>query len=190
MEKTLSAKTVAFLGVMLALIFVVLLIETYLFSALFGNFTPAALTIPLAISVAITGKKWRMFVGGTLLGVASFILAIIIANPIFLNPLISILPRVFIGIVSYFVCVLFKKIFGNSKNKFVSNVLPYSIAGIFGTITNTLLVIPMMFLFHYTSIAAVLTTVMLVNFVSEVISAALLVPVFVKTINMIDKDKE
>ena len=188
MKSVQSAKTVAFLGVMLALIFVVLLVETYLFQVLFGNFTPAALTIPLAIAVLVTGKKWRMFVGGTLLGVASFFLAVFISNFIFINPLISVLPRVFVGIISYFVYKGFKRVFSNSKNRFFKNILPYSLAGIAGVITNTGLVIPMMFLFHYASIAAVFTTVMLVNFVAEIVCAAILVPAFAKAINAVERE--
>ena len=190
MEKNFNTRTIALLGVLLALIFAFLAVEYFSFRVFFGNFTPAALTIPLAISVALTGKKWRMFVGGTLLGVASFILAVIVAELVFLNPLVSILPRVFIGIVAYYVCALFKKLCAKSENKFVSRVLPYSVAGVFGTITNTALVISMTFVFNYASIAAVFTTVLLVNFLSEIVSSAILVPIFVKTINLVDKDSE
>ena len=187
MNRSLSARTIAFLGVMLALIFVFLLIETYVFSAFFGNFTPAALTIPLALAVSVTGKKWRMFVGGTLLGVASFILAIMIANPVFLNPLVSILPRIVIGVVAYFVTFLFKKIFANSKSVFLSEVLPYSIGGVFGVLTNTVLVITMMWLFNAAALSAVFTTILSINFVAEVICGAIFVPIFAKVINSVEK---
>lgn len=188
MNKNSTARTVAFLGVTLALVFVFLLIETYAFSAFFGNFTPAALTIPLAIAVAVTGKKWRMFVGGTLLGVSSFILAIIISNPIFLNPLISVLPRVIIGIVAYFICVLSKNLFKNAQSNFVKNVLPYSLAGIFGVLTNTVLVSIMLWVFNYQALAAVYTLIISVNFVGEIIAAAILVPIFATLINKIERN--
>ena len=51
MERS-SSKKIAFYGVMAGLMFVFLLIETYLFSALFGNFTPAILTLPLAVALS------------------------------------------------------------------------------------------------------------------------------------------
>ena len=187
MNRNSVARNVAFLGVMLALVFVFLLIETYLLSALLGNFTPAALTLPLAIAVSVTGDKRNMFVGGTLLGIASFILAIITANPIFSKPLIAIVPRFFIGIVAYFVCLGCKKLFSKSQNEFVKNVLPLSIAGIFGVLTNTVLVTTMMTLYDFATIAKVFATIMSINFVAEVVLSAVLVPVFVKTINSVYK---
>ena len=182
MNKRSVARDVAFLGVMLALVFVFLLVETFLFNALFGNFTPAALTIPLAIAVSVTGDKRNMFIGGTLLGVSSFVLAILIANPVFLNPLVSIAPRVFIGITAYFVCLLFKKLFKNAKSGFLRNVLPYSFAGVAGVLTNTVLVVTMVWVFTSSTLAEVIATILLVNFVSELVSAAVLVPVFSRTI--------
>ena len=186
MNDSLSARTIALLGALLALIFVFLVVETFAFSALFGNFTPAALTIPLALAISLTGEKWRMFVGGTLLGLASFILAVMIANPVFLNPLVSILPRTVIGVVAYLVFALFKKIFANAKSDFLSEVLPCSLGGIFGVLTNTVLVITMMWVFDSAAISAVFTTILSINFVAEVVSAAVLVPVFAMVINRVE----
>ena len=185
MNKRSVARDVAFLGVMLALVFVFLLVETFLFSALLGNFTPAALTLPLAIAVSVTGDKRNMFIGGTLLGFSSFLLAILIANPIFLNPLVSIAPRFFIGIAAYFVCLLFKKLFKNAESGFLRNVLPYSVAGVAGVLTNTVLVVTMLWIFTSSSLAEVIATILLVNFVAEIISAAVLVPVISRVIRNI-----
>ena len=179
-------RTIAFLGVMFALVFVFLMIETFAFSALFGNFTPAALTLPLAAAISVTGKKWRMAVGGTLLGFSSFFLAIIIANPIFLNPLISILPRVFIGLIAYLICAFFKWIFRNSNNFFLTGILPYSFAGAFAVLTNTVLVITMLTVFNEASLAAVLATILSVNFVAELVSGIILTPVFARVINTVE----
>ena len=185
--KNSSGKTIALLGVLFALVFVFLMIETYAFSALFGNFTPAALTLPLAAAISVTGKKWRMFVGGTLLGLSSFFLAIIISNVIFLNPLISVLPRLLIGVVAYGVCALFKWLFRNSQNKVLTNVLPYSIAGAFCVISNTVLVISMMSVFLYAELAAVFATIMSINFVAELIAGVILTPIFANVINRIER---
>jgi uncharacterized membrane protein len=99
--KEFSSKRIAFYGVLSALMFVFLLIETYLFTAFFGNFTPAILTLPFAVALSLFNGKRGMWLGGTIFGCCSFFLAICIGNPIFLNPLISILPRIFIGVVAY-----------------------------------------------------------------------------------------
>ena len=71
MEKS-NAKKVAFYGVMSALTFVFLLIETFVFSAFLGNFTPAILTLPLAVALSLFNGKKGMFVGGTIFGCCSF----------------------------------------------------------------------------------------------------------------------
>ena len=185
--KNSSGKTIALLGVLFALVFVFLMIETYAFSALFGNFTPAALTLPLAAAISVTGKKWRMFVGGTLLGLSSFFLAIIISNVIFINPLISILPRILIGIVAFGMCALFKRMFRDSQNKFLTDILPYSVAGAFCVISNTVLVISMMSVFLYAELAAVFATVMSINFVAELLAGIILTPIFANVINRIER---
>ena len=177
-----KAKSVALIGVTFALVFTFLLIETYAFSAWFGAFTPAALTLPLAIAFAVTGKKYNAFIGGTLLGVASFLLAVFIANPVFINPLISVLPRVFIGVVAFGVCALVKKFTDGSNNKFLSGVLPYSLAGVFGVLTNTVLVLLMCYFFTWSELSAVLATILSVNFLAEIIASVILVPVFAQVI--------
>ena len=185
-KKAFSARTIAFLGVMFALVFAFLMLETYAFSAIFGSFTPAAFTLPLAAAVSVTGKKWRMFVGGTLLGASSFFLAIIIANPVFINPLISVLPRFVIGIVAYYVCILFKRIFGKSGNPFLTDFLPYAFAGGFCVLSNTLLVLTMVSVFTGTALAATFGTLIIINFVAEIITGIVLTPILVNVINKIE----
>ena len=183
------ARTIAFLGVTFALVFVFLMVETFALSALLGNLTPAALTLPLAAAISVTGKRWRMFVGGTLLGLSSFFLAIIISNPIFLNPLISILPRLLTGVVAYFVALLFKTIFKN-KNLFWSEIFPNAIAGAFFVLTNTVLVITMLTIFNEATLAAVLATILSINFVAEIVSGIILTPVFARVINLVERRGE
>ena len=182
-----SAKTIAFLGVRFALIFVFLLIETYVFSAFFGAFTPCALTLPLAIALSLSGSKKPMVIGGTLLGCASFVLAIFISNPIFINPLISILPRLFIGVIAYGVYHLAKKLCASSDNAFVKDHLPCALGGLFGTLANTVCTIFMMWVFQAASLAAVFTTLISINFIAEVIASVILVPIYVRVINKITK---
>lgn len=185
--KRFDARTIALLGVLFALVFVFLMIETYAFSAFFGNFTPAALTLPLAAAISVTGKKWRSLVGGALLGLSSFFLAILISNVIFLNPLISILPRIFIGVIAYLVAALVKKITAGSGNKFLTDVLPYSIGGAFCVLSNTVLVISMLSIFDYASLAAVFTTIISINFIAEIVAGIVLTPIFAGVINKIER---
>lgn len=178
-----NSKLVAFIGVMTALEFVVLMLETYVFGVIIPLAPPCILSLSVAITLSVFGGYKHMFVGGTILGVCSCILAFIIGNPVFIFPWISILPRVFIGIVAFGVTKLFLSIFSKSKNDFVKKNLPYSIGAIFGVLTNTVLVLFMMYIFKFVGMEDIVATFMAINFPLEVIGSAILVPVLVKTIN-------
>ena len=186
----ISSKKIALYGVLSALMFLFLLVETYVLTAFLGAFTPAVLTLPLAVAISIHNGKHGMWVGGTIFGFCSFFLAVIISNPVFINPLISILPRVFIGVVAYLVYSLTKLLFKKSKKGFLNQTLPLGLSGAFGILTNTVCTIFMMFLFKATGIEAVLATVMSINFVAEIIGAVILVPIYVKVFRRIDSAKK
>ena len=91
MKKDLAHR-VAFIGVMAALIFVVLTIETYVFIGILG-INPAFLSLPLAIALCLYGDWKEEFVGGTIFGVCAFIISFMVAYVPMYNPLISVLPR-------------------------------------------------------------------------------------------------
>lgn len=177
-----SSKKIALYGVVSALMFVFLLVETYVFTWLLGSFTPAILTLPFAVALSISSKKRGMISGGLIFGCCSFFLAVIIANPVFINPLVSILPRIFIGVVAYFVYLLVSKLCTSSNKPFVKEVLPLSIAGAFGILTNTVLTIFMMWVFKATGLEAVLTVILSINFLAEIVGAIILVPVYSKVL--------
>ena len=179
MKKT---KVVALAGVMAALMFVILLLETYVFIA-FIKPSPAFLSIPIAIALSVYGNKKTMFLGGTIFGFCSFILSFIVGYITFYNPLISVLPRVLMGIIAYFACALTLRFTGKSENKFLKNVLPYSVGGLFGVLANTCLVLLSMSVFSGdpfvdTAIAVILG----LNFSLELVCAVILVPVLVAAI--------
>lgn len=68
---------------------------------------------------------------GTIFGIFSFLQA---TSPLFKNPLVSILPRIFIGITSYYAYVSLRR-----NNEIVA----LAVAGLVGTLTNTVLVLGM-----------------------------------------------
>ncbi len=69
---------------------------------------------------------------GTIFGLFSFLQA---TSPIFKNPLVSIFPRIWIGVVAYYTYVAGRRAFGE--------VAGLAIAGVCGTLTNTVLVLGM-----------------------------------------------
>ena len=72
-----KAHTVAFIGVMAALMFVVLALETYIF-IYFIKPSPAFISIPLFLALSMYGDWKRSFLGGTLFGVCSFLLSFLV----------------------------------------------------------------------------------------------------------------
>ena len=80
--------------------------------------------IPVIIGAIMEGPIVGGLVG-LIFGLFSVFQALMNPTPIsfmFLNPLISVVPRVLIGIVSYYVYVLFKKM-GEKSSKIVLNVI-------------------------------------------------------------------
>lgn len=179
----LNSKTIAFFGISVALLFVTLLVETFVFK-LFMPITPAIISLPLAFSLSMFKPKKTAFFGGTALGVCSFILSFIAGVPPFMNPLISVLPRVLCGAASagvYALCLKFL-----SDKKFGLRVAA-SIGGAVGVLLNTVTVVFMLFVFEYNTISAVLTTVLSVNFLFEFLSGVIICPILVPVFNRFAK---
>ena len=101
---------------------------------------------------------------------------------IFLNPLIALVPRIMIGIVSYYV-------YNFLKNKFKNKSLTVGIAAIAGTLTNTIGVLGLTYLIYLERYAAAknistdmvgggLLTVIGTNGVAEaILSAVIAIPI-------------
>lgn len=93
-----KAHFVAFVGVMSALIFVLFMLEGALQSGL--GMTALIFTLPLSISLSIYDGWKQSFLGGTILGVVSCVFCLVFSSAFILyaNPMISVLPRIFIEI--------------------------------------------------------------------------------------------
>ena len=100
--------------------------------------------LPTIITSIIYGPKAGALMGG-LAGTSTLLRALFApASPLdylFLNPLVSILPRIFVGVVPYYVNTLFEKII---KSKPIALL----IAGVSGALTNTGLVILMLYVIY------------------------------------------
>lgn len=182
-----SARTVAFCGVSAALLFVLLLIETFVFSAL-PVAPPAILAIPFAIALSSFGDRRFLFLGGTALGICSLVCALMIGNVYFINPLISVLPRVLMGLIAGLVADLLKRVCEKSNKKFIREILPYSVAGFVGVLLNTAFVLAAVFLFFggdvmKTFFAAVITF----NTLFEIAGGMVLTPIYCNVLNKVLK---
>lgn len=145
-----KTSNLTFLGVMLAL--------TIVFVAMTVLPTTSAsmallIFIPTIVTSITKGPKVGALMG-FFAGLFTLLRALLApASPldtIFINPLVSVLPRIFIGVVPYFIYVFLQKVV---KNEVVSLIL----AGATGAITNTLLVILALYLLYNDTIVKLST---------------------------------
>ncbi|MFO7952016.1 MAG: ECF transporter S component [Bacillota bacterium] len=166
--------------------------------------TPAGHATIMHIPVILGGVLEGPVVGiitGAIFGLFSFLQP---GAPFFADPLVSILPRLFIGLISYLVYALTSKTtkalgyrsashsnkqigkpatYGKGLNKLIE-YLPLILAGAFGSITNTTLVLGMATLRGYLP-AEVSISVGVLHGVPELILAAILTVILVKGIRRI-----
>ena len=184
-----KAHFVAFVGVMAALIFVLFLLEEAVLSP--EGMTACILSLPVAIAVSIYDDWKKSFVGGTLLGVCSCIFCLIFSAFIkYANPLVSVLPRFCIGVTAYWTYFGLSKLFKNAKNRFVKEALPAAIAGIVGSLTNTVLYLLAVAVCDGRA-ADALTVIMgvavTIYFPIELVACAILVPIYVKALQKVSR---
>lgn len=123
-----------------------------------GNAT--IMHVPAIIGGVMEGPLVGLLVGG-IFGVFSLIQD---TTGLFRNPMVSVVPRLFIGVVAYFAYVWGKRSF----NEYIGLVA----AGIAGTLTNTILVVSMLLVFQLIPAAVVPTLVP--QIIAEVIIATVI----------------
>jgi uncharacterized membrane protein len=137
-------------------------------------FLPVSATI-MHVPAIIGGVLEGSFVGliiGAIFGVFSWLQAPTEAPPTnlwFSNPLVSILPRLFIGITSALIYQMLRK---------TNEIAALAVAGIVGTLTNTVLVIGMIILLGFAP-ALVIIPAVIPQAIAEIVVAVVLVVVVV-----------
>lgn len=162
----------------------------------FLGFIPIGITsltiihITVIVAAIVLGTKDGMFIG-LVWGVFTMIRAFTSPTTpldiaVFTNPIISVVPRVLVGLVAG---LLFTIIYKKTKKVVAASI----VAAIFGTITNTVLVLTLMGTL-YTGLVAntygvdasalfvTLGGIAITNGISEVITAAFLTPILVKAL--------
>lgn len=183
-----KAHFIAFVGVMFALIFVLFLLEGTLLSGV--GMTACILSLPVAIALSIYDDWRKSFIGGTLLGLSSCIFCLIFAS-LFLfyaNPLICVLPRFFIGVTAYWTYFGLSKLFKKAKNKFLREILPAAVAGVVGSLTNTVLYLLAVNIWTANAmgtLTALLNVAVSIFFPIELVACLILVPIYVSVLRKI-----
>lgn len=184
-----KAHFIAFVGVMFALIFVLFLLEGAL-SLVIGT-TPCFLSLPVAIALSIYDDWKKSFIGGTLLGLASCLFCLIFASLfiVYANPLISVLPRFFIGVTAYWTYFGLSKLFKRAKNVFVRESIPAAVAGVVGSLTNTVLYLLAINIWSGNfmgSLTAIMNVAVSIFFPIELAACLILVPIYVAVLKKIN----
>ncbi|PAT01384.1 hypothetical protein CI105_06625 [Candidatus Izimaplasma bacterium ZiA1] len=112
-----------------------------------GGIAITIVHIPVLIGAIFGGKKVGVYLG-LIFGLGSLGAAILYPgglNVFFINPLVSVLPRVIFGFSIYYIFRFFNRIFKNDKI-----AIPYAMG--VSTLVHTLLVVPILFLFIYLSL--------------------------------------
>lgn len=112
-----------------------------------GVFNVTTLHIPVIIAAILEGPIVGMAVGLSF-GLTSLIKNLVAPTPIsfiFLNPVVSIVPRVLIGLLSYYFYTATSKLFKNKKPA-------YFLTGVFGTFVNTFFVLGFAYIIYAKSL--------------------------------------
>ena len=173
-----------------------------------GFMNATIIHVPVIIGAILLGPKYGAFLG-LVFGVTSVIRATITPNDtsFVFSPFVSIngfggngwslviaiVPRVLIGVVAYYVFAAMMKFFRDKKG---GHTISLWIAGVAGSLTNTLLVMNLIYIFFGESYAAasnklaegfymVIMSVIVINGVPEAIVAGILVTSIVKVLSKV-----
>lgn len=180
------------LAAIFSAVIVLMTIIPYLGYITYGPVEITTLHIIVVIGAIFLGWKYGALLGGVW-GVTCVMRAMVFAagNPIFkifVNPLVSFVPRVLVGVVAG---VVFMQL-----RKKLNGVLSALIAAAAGTLTNTLLVLSSMYFFggmikSYSDIFELLQTIIVtlisVNGVIELTAALIVVPAVYKSLEKVYK---
>jgi uncharacterized membrane protein len=149
----------------------------------FSGFSLTILHVPVIIGAILEGPIVG-FVIGLIFGASTLLMAAIAPNvlgdPLFTNPLISVLPRLFIGPIAWLVWTTLRRI----------PVLGLVLAGIAGSLTNTILVLSMILLFINVVTWEMALTAFVVNGLPEAAASAIITLVVVSAYLQIRRGKK
>ena len=141
-----------------------------------GFISVTIIHIPVILGAIFLGWK-RGLLYGTAFGLVSLLKAATspatVMDPYFVNPVISVLPRMLFGLITGLLAGL---VFKNSKNEKVKRVL-LAVVAFVSTIIHTVLVFVFLVLFHHEFFTWEIASAFGINMLFEAIAAAILVSV-------------
>jgi uncharacterized membrane protein len=187
----MNNKNKTFRIVLLGMLSSIIIIQTTIPFLGYIPMGPLSLTfiqVTVIIAAIVFGMKEGAIIGG-IWGIITFVRAFIaptslIAPIVFTNPLVSVLPRILIGVVAAYA---FHQLLSEKLNETVR----MSVAGVLGSLTNTVLVLGFIYLFYRVPYAnflkidmdqllPALLTIVATNGITEAILSGILTPIISK----------
>ncbi|GKX28356.1 membrane protein [Vallitalea longa] len=146
MKKKVTTRKLVLASVMVAI--TVILAYTPLGLIPIPPISPTLLHIPTIIIAIVEGPIMGLIVGigfGVATLIKAFTMPATPIEPLFMNPLISVLPRALIGITSYYAYQLIKNLLSKMKK---SDTIAIGFGAFIGSFTNTIGVLGMIYLLY------------------------------------------
>ena len=190
MNRRQSIQRITRLGILMGLIILMTFIPNigYIQTGLFSITT---IHIPVLIGAALMGPVGG-FVLGLTWGLTSYFYALTLGTieaMIFLNPMVSIVPRVLVGLIVSYATLALDRI--NMKE-----VIKYGLIAGLGTLSNTVLVLSAIFTFASEGVlsfnqafSTIITIIISTNGLLELFAAVIIVPAVVKAIRKISPQR-
>jgi uncharacterized membrane protein len=190
MNRRQSIQRITRLGILMGLIILMTFIPNigYIQTGLFSITT---IHIPVLIGAALMGPIGGLVLGLTW-GLTSYFYALTLGTieaMIFLNPMVSIVPRVLVGLIVSYITMALDKV--NMKE-----ALKYGLVAGVGTLSNTVLVLSSIFIFASEGVlsfnqafSTIITIIISTNGLLELFAAVIIVPAVVKAIRKISPQR-
>ncbi len=194
--KNISKNTVDLTKLAIFSAIIILLTFTPLGYIPLGSVSATIIHIPVIIGAIVLGIKYGAVLG-TVMGLFSLARAAVMPTSpldvLFLNPLVSVLPRILLGITAAAVFIWLKKLL---KNKKFANPLSIGAAAACATIVNTVTVLGLLVLLYKdevqvtssNALSFIIGSIFAINGIIELVSAIVLsIPISIALLKLENK---
>lgn len=182
-------RSLAITGALGALI-IVLFITHLGFIPWFSGAAITILQVPVILGALLAGL-WPGVALGAIFGIASLIQASMTPtgalDPYFTNPLISVLPRMIIGFVTYF--SLKALLLATKKLPKIFELVSYGLAAFLGSLANTFFVLASLIIFAQAITWEVLFAVLVSNGILEAVASVVLSVAVISVVKVVSHKK-
>lgn len=179
---------VAVTAIMFALIFIAMMLDKTISLALPSGISTATVTLAVTFTLCFLFNDYRFgFLAGVMFGLASWVKALLFGEIPQNNPLVTLLPRIFVGITTFCCYRLILKCFKNNQSK-KAQITAMSVSVVVGNMVNTVLFLTALNICkkvmgqEYTGLFAIIKVVIFTNIIPEYLISAIVSPLVVLSV--------